>query len=217
MSDDALFEALGSSDRKFSQMDDRDISDSEGGNDSDFKPKVTESKKKKKIKSHLKTSAEFNRMKGNAGEENVRIKITNRNKMANSTNSRQSRSPPVCTAPKRKAHTVGPNTAKRRNLLTKGAPTTHMTTIRSENKLLLLQQELNKMLEGLSEPIPDSFMRIGTTFTTTDRSYQAPVGVFLNFLLQAAVYEIPTRRTPVRFVINISRKLEMWNTAHFKF
>ena len=209
MSDDALLEALGSSDRKFAQMDDEDISDSEGGNDSDFKPKVTEPRKRKKFKSHHKTSAEFDRMKVASEEGKVRIKITNRNRRASGSNSRQSRSPPVCTAPKRKTHTVGPVLPKGGNVSARRTiATSNMTSTQSVNKLLLLQKELNKMLQGLSEPIPGSFMRIGTTFLTSEKSYQAPIGVFLNFLLQAAVYEIPTRTSPVSFMVilgNFSR------------
>ena len=78
--------------------------------------------------------------------------------------------------------------------------------LEQSRKLIDLQRKMNNMLEYLADPIPSILRRVGTTFITSDRTYHASVGVLLKFLMQAAIYEIPSRTTPVRYnLISIAK------------
>ena len=196
-------DALGSSDKKFSQVDDRDLTDSEGGNDSDFEPKVTESKNKTKPDAPPKVFLESNKDNEFVRDDKFKANSANRIRRDSNVNRSQSRSPPICTAPKRKAQRGGYNYSK-----STGSVNSKVNMIQSTSRLLFLQQELNKMLQEFTEPIPTSLRRIGTTFISNDKTYQAPVGVLLNFLMRAATLEIPARTKPVSYTYFIMNTLD---------
>ena len=209
---------MGSSDRKFCQTNDDDITDSEGGNDSDFEPKVKETKKRKSTDGSAKSIHELNKRSRSTTAGGIKVKIRNRDRKA-STN--RSQSPPQSTAPKRKPHATVYGSANCKKINQKLSlygendsalmtPSTKGTeNLEQSRKLVELQRTMNKMLEHLAEPIPNILRRVGTTFITSDRTYHAPVGVLLKFLMQAAIYEIPARTTPVRYNLITEVKLDL--------
>ena len=199
MSDERVLEALGRSDKKFAQVNDGDITDSEGGVDSDFEPKVTETKDKKKLYNKPKTSIGLSNIKPNVVSSKEKIKIKNRNRRTSSVRS-QSRTPPSMRTPKRKATSLVRVSENQDKTYSKGNVSNQNSGngVFVNNNLLSLQQNLNKMLTKFTAPIPTILRRVCTTYITSDRRYQAPTEVLLKFLLDAAIYEIPTRTTPVR-------------------
>ena len=200
-----MLEALGSSDKKFSEIEDpdRDITDSDGGNDSDFQPKVTETKRKKSnISSKICRSETEKRKRTKPCDALDKINITNKY-IQRAYNHSQNKCPSP-TAPKRKSQKIGVGlleggniSCQGKSVITNSSISRFQRALHEKNKLLELQLQLNKMLEGLCETIPNSLQRIGTTFVTNDKSYAAPTGVLLKFLLDAAIFDKPTRDKPV--------------------
>ena len=217
-----MLEALGRSDKKFASVNDDDITDSEGGNDSDFKPnpnsdnddditdseggndsdlegcndsdldggndsdlepKVKESKKRAKIDIVPKGNQAGSKNKKLYGNRGPKIKIKNIYKQP----ARKERTPLISTAPKRRPETG--------NTFSKNASNSRNSSCYypTPDRLLLLQNTLNRFLGPLTEPIPKHLRRIESMYVANDSSYEASNGVLLNFLLKATVNEIPSR------------------------
>ena len=217
-----MLEALGRSDKKFASVNDDDITDSEGGNDSDFKPnpnsdnddditdseggndsdleggndsdldggndsdlepKVKESKKRAKIDIVPKGNQAGSKNKKLYGNRGPKIKIKNIYKQP----ARKERTPLISTAPKRRPETG--------NTFSKNASNSSNSSYYypTPDRLLLLQNTLNRFLGPLTEPIPKHLRRIESMYVANDSSYEASNGVLLNFLLKATVNEIPSR------------------------
>ena len=155
-----------------------------------------------------KSILEVNKIKKSSTDGGIKVKIKN---WSRKTSSNRSQSPPPCTAPKRKRHisvcgSANPKKCNQKFISKRSIDSARMVPITkcTENleqsrKLADLQRKMNKMLEYLADPIPTILRRVGTTFITSDRTYHASVGVLLKFLMQAAIYEIPSRTTPVRY------------------
>ena len=202
---------MGKSDRKFSQDDDNDISDSDGGNDSDFSPKIkeTEKDKSKKYINHDVFRGKAESVKKNCNQ--LKVKIKNRNKKTIGNNIK-SRTPPQTTAPRRKTQNnlilTGKTSNFNKHLKAQyfHHSQSNVIPIHNQNepnpRIISLQKKVNEMLKVHSKPLPDNFRRIGSTFVI-DRSYQPPIGVLLTMLMKAAIYEIPTRTTSVSILMGI--------------
>ena len=92
---------MGKSDRKFSQIDDNDITDSDGGNDSDFAPKVKQSQKRKPSEMGTQNSTRRIPVGGVNKDGKIKVKIKNKNRQR-MRDRRKSSTPPKTTAPRRK-------------------------------------------------------------------------------------------------------------------
>ena len=154
----------------------------EGGNDSDVESKIKESKKVAKTDLVPKGNQAWSKNKKLTGNRCPKIKIKNKYKqLAN-----RERTPLISTAPKRRPETV--------NTFSKVASnSSNSSYYHTPDRLLLLQNTLNRFLGPLTEPIPKHLRRIESMYVTNDSSYEASKGVLLNFLLKATVNEIPSR------------------------
>merc|ERR1719361_2024404 len=188
--DERLLEALGRSDKKFASVNDDDItdleggidSDLEGGHDSDLEPKVKESKKSAKIDIVPKGNQAGSKNKKLNGNRGPKIKIKNKYKQP----ANRERTSLISTAPKRRPE-IG-------NTFSKDASnSSNSSYYPTPDRLLLLQNTLNRFLGPLTEPIPKHLRRIESMYVANDSSYEASTGVLLNFLLKATFNEIPSR------------------------
>ena len=202
---------MGKSDRKFSQIDDNDLTDSDGGNDSDFAPKVIQTQKRKPIEKYARNNIRKKTIQGVGKDGKIKVKIKNRNRKRVSDRSK-SRTPPQTTAPRRKTQfPFHNNKQSSKNITPKdvnNVATQNLLNYKSNllpsrcnqsaptSKIIHLQRKVNEMLEIHSQPIPDCIRRIETTFVC-EPSYQPPVGVLLRMLMLSAVNEIPWRTTSV--------------------
>ena len=196
---------MNSSDLKYSNVNDNDITDSDGGNDSDFAPKI---KKTQQGKINEKNDKHYiPRKKTDGANNDTRIKVKIKNKNKNITNNRsKSSTPPQTTAPRLKKQFISSRNKKKINSANHvGKKNFHQHQSSSETlcsqiipnpKIIHLQKKVNEILKDHSKPIPSFLRKIGSTFVS-ERSYQPPVGVLLTMLMQAAIYEIPSRTTSV--------------------
>ena len=202
---------MGKSDRKYSQDDDNDITDSDGGNDSDFSPKIKETRQENSKEKRHNYNVPRRKSEGVKKDGKLKIKIKNRNRKT--TRSRSiSRTPPQTTAPRRKTPNDSLPTVKTSTIVKHTRPQfinnreSNLIPFHNQNepnqKIISLQKKVNEILKVHSEPLPDSFRRIGSTFVV-EYSYQPPVGVLLTMLMKAAIDEIPTRNTSVSIILMI--------------
>ena len=202
---------MGKSDRKYSQDDDNDITDSDGGNDSDFSPKIKETRQENSKEKRHNYNVPRRKCEGVKKDGKLKIKIKNRNRKT--TRSRSiSRTPPQTTAPRRKTPNDSLPTVKTSTIVKHTRPQfinnreSNLIPFHNQNepnqKIISLQKKVNEILKVLSKPLPDSFRRIGSTFVV-ENSYQPPVGVLLTMLMKAAIDEIPTRNTSVSIILMI--------------
>jgi len=208
VSEEALLQALSSSDRKYSNVNDNDITDSDGGNDSDFAPKIKKTQQRKINEKNDKHYIPRRKTDGANNDNRIKVKIKNKNK--NITNNRsKSSTPPQTTAPRLKKQFISSRNKKKFNSANHvGKKNFHQHQSNSETlsiypsqiipnpKIIQLQKKVNEILKDHSKPIPSFLRKIGSTFVS-ERSYQPPVGVLLTMLMKAAIYEIPSRTTSV--------------------
>ena len=173
-------------------------SDLEGGHDSDLEPKVKESKKSAKIDIVPKGNQAGSKNKKLYGNRGPKIKIKNKYKQP----ANRERTSLISTAPKRRPE-IG-------NTFSKDASnSSNSSYYPTPDRLLLLQNTLNRFLGPLTEPIPKHLRRIESMYVTNDSSYEASKGVLLNFLLKATVNEIPSRTSSsVRIICIYSFQLQ---------
>ena len=202
---------MGKSDRKYSQDDDNDITDSDGGNDSDFSPKIKETRQENSKEKRHNHNVPRRKSEGVKKDGKLKVKIKNRNRKT--TRSRSiSRTPPQTTAPRRKTANDSLQTVKTSTIVKHTRPQfinnreSNLIPFHNQSepnqKIISLQKKVNEILKVHSEPLPDIFRRIGSTFVV-EHSYQPPVGVLLTMLMKAAIDEIPTRTTSVSIILMI--------------
>ena len=200
---------MGKSDRKYSQNDDNDITDSDGGNDSDFSPKIKETRQENSKEKRHNHNVPRRKSEGVKKDGKLKVKIKNRNRKT--TRSRSiSRTPPQTTAPRRKTPNDSLPTTKTSTIVKHTRPPfinnreSNLIPFHNQNepnqKIISLQKKVNEILKVHSKPLPGNFRRIGSTFVV-EHSYQPPVGVLLTMLMQAAIDEIPTRSTSVSILL----------------
>ena len=180
-------------------MEGGNVSDLENGNDSDLEQKVKESKKRAKIAIVPKGNQAGSKNKKLYGNLGPKIKIKYKYKQPVN----REKTPLISTAPKRRPET-GHKFSK------DASNSSNLSYYPTPDRLLLLQNTLNRFLGPLTEPIPKHLRRIESMYVTNDSSYEASKGVLLNFLLKATVNEIPSRIScSVRIICTYSFQLPL--------